>query len=85
MKIVKTFEGFLKNSYNFIKLVNLLRNWQSKYQPEDYDRVISSAFELIDDYELETGKLSPPFTLPNEQLGTEFITKFFKTRKNLGS
>ena len=49
MKIVKTFEGFLKNSYNFIKVVNLLRNWQSKYQPEDYDRVISSAFELIDE------------------------------------
>jgi len=71
-------ENFIKNSYNFIKLVNMLRGWERKYTPEEYDGVIEKAFKLINSYGLKPGKLSPPFTLPNEQLKQEFIIKFLK-------
>ena len=77
-------ENFFKDAYNFIKLVKMLRGWQRKYQPEDYDRVIAQAFELIDGYGLQPGKISPPFTLPNHELETEFIKKFLATAEEHG-
>lgn len=84
MKKLQKFESFITNAYNFVKLVKLLRGWQRKYQPSDYDAIINQAFELIDGYDLQPGKLSPPFTLPNEQLDTEFIKKFMKTAEEHG-
>jgi hypothetical protein len=68
--------NLITNAINFAKLVNMLRDWKSKYQPSEYDRVISDAFVLIDSYGLKPGKKSPSFTLPNEQLEEEFIKKF---------
>ena len=76
--------NFVVNSINFFKLAKMLRGWQNKYQPSDYDKVISDAFVLIDGYGLKQGKLSPPFTLPNEQLEKEFIKKFFVAAKEHG-
>jgi hypothetical protein len=81
------FSGIKKgvsDMYNFYKLVKLLRGWERKYTPEQYDMVISSAFNLINKHDLQPGKLSPPFTLPNTQLGEEFIKKFFKAAKDNG-
>jgi hypothetical protein len=81
------FSGIKKgvsNAYNFIKLVKLLRGWQRKYTPEDYDNVIKEAFDLINGYNLQPGKLSPPFSLPNIQLEEEFIKKFFKAAEDNG-
>ena len=85
MKNWKAFnENFIKNAYNFIKLVKLLRGWEKKYQPSQYDEVIEKAFVLIDGYGLKPGKLSPSFTLPNVQLEEEFIKKFFEAAKSHG-
>ena len=81
------FSGIKKgvsDMYNFYKLVKLLRGWERKYTPEQYDMVISSAFNLINKHDLQPGKLSPPFTLPNTQLEEEFIKKFFKAAKDNG-
>ena len=64
------------NSINFYKLVKMLRGWEKKYTPADYDRVIKDAFVLIDSYGLKEGEISPYFTLPNDQLEKEFIKKF---------
>lgn len=47
----------VKNVYNFYKLVKMLRGWERKYTPEQYDKVISDAFELINGYNLQPGKL----------------------------
>jgi hypothetical protein len=80
------FSGIKKgvsDMYNFYKLVKLLRGWE-KYTPEQYDKVISDAFDLINKHDLKPGKLSPPFTLPNKQLEKEFIKKFFKAASNNG-
>ena len=33
--------------YNFFKLVTMLTGWERKYTPDQYDKVISDAFELI--------------------------------------
>jgi len=88
LKHLKIYESFneglfanikkgVSNSYNFYKLVKMLRGWESKYKPEQYDKVISDAFDLINSYNLQPGKMSPPFTLPDEQLEEEFIKKFF--------
>lgn len=74
----------VSNVYNFIKLVKMLRGWERKYTPTDYDKVISDAFDLINGYNLPPGKLSPPFTLPNYQLEEEFIKKFFIAAKQNG-
>ncbi len=74
----------VSNAYNFYKLVKLLRQWDKKYTPKQYDNVISDAFDLINKYDLSPGKLSPPFTLPNSQLEQEFIRKFFKAAKDNG-
>lgn len=84
MKNLQKFENFITNAYNFIKLVKMLRGWQHKYQPSEYDTVIDNAFKLIDDYNLQPGKISPSFTLPNDQLDTEFIKKFMKTAEEHG-
>lgn len=92
MKNWKTFnEGIfsgikkgVENVYNFYKLVKMLRGWERKYTPSDYNKVISDAFELINGYNLQPGKLSPPFTLPNVQLEEEFIKKFFKAAEDNG-
>jgi hypothetical protein len=70
--------------YNFYKLVKMLRGWERKYTTEEYDKVISDAFDLINSYNLQPGKLSPPFTLPNTQLEMEFIKKFFKAAEDNG-
>ena len=74
----------VENVYNFYKLVKMLRGWKQKYTSSDYDKVISDAFELINDYNLQPGKLSPSFTLPNIQLEEEFIKKFFKAAEDKG-
>ena len=77
-------ENVFKNAYNFIKLVKILRGWQKKYEPEDYDGVIAKAFDLIDSYDLKPGKLSPPFTLSNSQLKMAFIKKFMNAAEEHG-
>ena len=70
--------------YNFFKLVTMLTGWERKYTPDQYDKVISDAFELINAHNLQPGELSPPFTLPNNQLKEEFIKKFFKAAEENG-
>jgi len=95
MKKIKNWQAFneglfssikkgISDVYDFYKLVKLLRNWKEKYSPEEYDNVIYDAFKLINGYNLQPGKLSPPFTLPNVQLEEEFIKKFFNVAKENG-
>lgn len=84
MKNIKLFESFVSNIYNFYKLVKMLRGWETKYTPDQYDKVISDAFNLINSYNLKPGKLSPSFTLPIVQLELEFIKKFFKAAEDNG-
>jgi hypothetical protein len=81
---MKTYEGFIKNTINLFKLANLLKNWSSKYQTEEYDKVITQAFDIIDAFNLSNDILSTPFTLPNNQLETEFIKKFFNEAEKRG-
>ncbi len=62
----------------------MLRGWNEKYDPSEYDGVVEKAFTLINGYNLKPGKKSPAFTLPNEQLDEEFIIKFFEAAESNG-
>ena len=80
MKIINKF----KKAILLIKIGNKLSKWQTKYEPKDYDRVISEVFKLVDDYGLKSGEFSPSFTLPNYQIEKEFIVKFLNAAKEHG-
>jgi hypothetical protein len=89
MKTIKKgiFSGIKKDIldvYIYYKLVKTLKNWQRKYSPDQYDKVISDVFKLINKYNLQPGKLSPQFTLQDIQLGEEFIKKFFEAAEDNG-
>lgn len=84
MNILSRIKKVISNAIDFYQLVNLLRNWQNKYKPSQYDSIINQAFNLIDKYGLKPGVLSPTFKLPNNQLEMDFIQKFFTEADNRG-
>lgn len=76
--------SFFKKILKLFKIIKILDNWQDKYRPSQYDKVISDVYELIDEYDLKSGEISPKFVLPNDQLQYFFIKQFFKTAKEKG-
>jgi hypothetical protein len=70
--------------YYFYKLCILLRKWETRYVPSEYDHIIKSAFAIIDLYNLNSGEKSPSFSLLNSDLGKDFIVRFFKAAPEHG-